>query len=73
MQDSVKNITCKSPNLIVFNSGADSRLRNLYGKTPSIFFGPSGENAHAPNEYVLIDEVIGCTKALALCIIKWCC
>ena len=44
-----------------------------YSGIPTISIGPETlENAHAPDEYVEIDQLIGSTKVLALIILKWC-
>ena len=41
---------------------------------PGISFGPGdlSMGAHGPNEYVPIDQLIECTKTLALFIVEWC-
>lgn len=41
---------------------------------PGVSFGPGDLNmgVHGPNEYVPIDQLIQCTKVLALFITKWC-
>jgi len=34
---------------------------NAFGKImPTIVFGPKGENAHGPNEFVYIDSIVRC-------------
>ena len=44
-----------------------------YSNIPTISIGPETlENAHAPDEYVEIDQLISSTKVLALIILKWC-
>lgn len=39
---------------------------------PVVCFGPVGGNAHAPNEYVSIKELVDLTKIFALIIFNWC-
>ena len=44
-----------------------------YSNIPTISIGPETlENAHAPDEYVEIDQLIKTTKLLALIILRWC-
>jgi acetylornithine deacetylase len=44
-----------------------------YSKIPTISIGPETlENAHAPDEFIEIDQLIDSTKALALIIMRWC-
>ena len=55
-----------------FPAGCDMRLRVLYGKTPSIVFGPGDISlAHRVDEFIRIDELVFFTKILALGILKW--
>jgi acetylornithine deacetylase len=44
-----------------------------YSNIPTISIGPATlENAHAPDEYVEIEQLISSTKVLALIILRWC-
>ncbi len=44
-----------------------------YSNIPTISIGPETiENAHAPNEYMEIEQLINSTKILALIILRWC-
>jgi len=44
-----------------------------YSNIPTISIGPETlENAHAPDEYMEIDQLISSTKILALIILRWC-
>jgi len=52
--------------------GCDMRLRVLYGRTPSIIFGPGDISlAHRIDEFIRIDELVFFTKILALGMLKW--
>lgn len=42
-------------------------------RTPTINFGPGDPSqAHQPNEHVSIDDLVTCTKVIALAIARWC-
>jgi acetylornithine deacetylase len=44
-----------------------------YSNIPTISIGPETlENAHAPDEYMEIEQLISSTKVLALIILRWC-
>jgi acetylornithine deacetylase len=51
----------------------DTYMYTNYGHMPTVMFGP-GEiyRAHAPDEYVTVDELVLATKVLALLIAAWC-
>lgn len=51
--------------------GMDTRFAPFFNM-PAVSFGPNGGNVHGVNEYVDIDSVLDCTKALAAFIIDWC-
>lgn len=50
----------------------DAFISNLYFNTPTVLLGPGGGNAHARDEYVLIDDVIELTKQYAHLMVEWC-
>jgi acetylornithine deacetylase len=50
----------------------DAFMFHLYSKTPPLIFGPGGGNAHAPNEFVYIKDLITLTKVFTSTIIDWC-
>lgn len=54
------------------DAATDSMIFNLYTDTPAIVFGPTGGGAHSPDEYVEIDGLLDCTKALAVTIADFC-
>jgi acetylornithine deacetylase len=47
------------------------RLLIHEGGTPTVIFGPGmPEVAHAPNEYVALDDVLHCARALAVWLLR---
>ena len=38
---------------------------------PTISFGPSGAGMHAPNEYVVVDDLVACSQAYALAALRF--
>ena len=54
-----------------------STIFNLYTDTADIptrplSYGPTGDGFHAPDEYVDVDGLVGCTKFLAVAILDFC-
>ena len=49
----------------------DGFIFNLHSPTPVVVFGPRGGNAHAPDEWVNIEDLITLTKTYALTIADW--
>jgi acetylornithine deacetylase/succinyl-diaminopimelate desuccinylase-like protein len=52
-------------------AGCDSRFGTRFG-VPSVTFGPCGDNAHAPDEWVDLPSVSRCALAVARAVIDWC-
>jgi acetylornithine deacetylase len=50
----------------------DTGIFNLYSPTPALTLGPRGGNAHAADEYVLVDDVVTLTRIYARAIRAWC-
>lgn len=50
----------------------DTYMFNLYSPTPALTLGPRGGNAHAADEYVLVEDVITLTRIYARTILAWC-
>jgi len=67
----VKDVTGEDL-LVAGGGGCDLRLPVLYGDTPSILFGPAGGRIHSTDEYIEFEQVIACSKILALTAVKWC-
>jgi acetylornithine deacetylase len=59
--------------VVGFPAGCDMRIRVLYGKTPSLLFGPGDLRfAHRVDECIDIEELLRYTKTLALGMLEWC-
>ena len=53
--------------------GADMRLLVHQGQTPTVIFGPGNvRHAHAPDEFVTIDDLVAATRTLALTTLRFC-
>lgn len=62
-----------NPQLSGFGAHSDIGLPGTLGQTPTVNFGP-GDPAlsHQPNEHVSIPDLVVCTKAIALTLVRWC-
>jgi acetylornithine deacetylase len=49
----------------------DAFVFNHFSPTPCAILGPRGGNAHAPDEWVYVDDLIALTKAFALTMAEW--
>jgi acetylornithine deacetylase len=49
----------------------DGFVFNLHSPTPVVIFGPRGGNAHAPDEWVDVEDLVTLTKTYALTIADW--
>jgi acetylornithine deacetylase len=51
----------------------DGALLTLFARTPSPAFGPGNlSRAHAPNEWIGVDELVQAAKAYARAVTRWC-
>jgi len=50
----------------------DVYVFNLYSPTPCVILGPRGANAHAPDEWVMIQDLLDLTRIFALTAVDWC-
>ncbi|WP_455916650.1 M20 family metallopeptidase [Pantoea agglomerans] len=68
---SAVNEAAMPPALVGFGAHSDIGLPGLFG-TPTVNFGP-GDPAlcHQPNEHVPVADLIACTTAIALAIVRW--
>jgi len=66
-------VTGKEPVIGGRQGAADTRFLNLYGKTPTVIFGPGSTAVmHADDEWVSIDDYMTAIKVMALSIYDWC-
>ena len=66
-------VTGKEPVISGRQGAADTRFLNLYGKTPTVIFGPGSTAVmHADDEWVSIDDYMTAIKVMALSIYDWC-
>ena len=50
----------------------DSFMFNLHSQTPAVIWGPKGGNAHAPDEYIDVEDFFNLVKLYALTMVEWC-
>ena len=73
LSDSHREIVGKEPQFQGVPYGSDLRLFTNHGKIPAILYGQGDVvHAHSVNEFVPLEEVITCTKVLALTIYQTC-
>ena len=66
-------VTGRKPVISGRQGAADTRFLNLYGKTPTVIFGPGSTAVmHADDEWVSIDDYMTAIKVMALSIHDWC-
>ncbi|MBX3567102.1 MAG: M20/M25/M40 family metallo-hydrolase [Rhizobiaceae bacterium] len=53
------------------NFGGDGYLFNRYFDTPTVHLGPSGGNAHGPDEWVSVESLVSLTEVLLLTASRW--
>jgi acetylornithine deacetylase len=50
----------------------DAYVFNLHSPTPALILGPGGGGAHAPDEHVLVDDLLALTRICARFVVRWC-
>jgi acetylornithine deacetylase len=50
----------------------DMFVFNTFADTPAVVFGPNGGGAHAPDEYVIVDDLRTCVEVYMNLAIRWC-
>ena len=59
------------------DSWCDGATLTRFAGTPTVAFGPSGSDggrtvAHTVDEFVPIDDLVGCAQALAIAALRFC-
>jgi acetylornithine deacetylase len=73
MSQSYRAVKGAEPRSIGMAGASDSMIFSLYSRTPALVFGPgSGRAAHAPDEFVELEQVVDACKILALTILRFC-
>lgn len=71
--DAARAVTGREPRFEGMSAGTDMRLLVNEGGTPALLFGPGDlALAHAPDEFVPVDEVIAAARTLALTALRFC-
>ena len=71
--DAFSAATGAAPRLEGMTYGADMRLLVNVGHTPTVMFGPGDvRNAHRPDEFVPIADLVAVTRTLALTALRFC-
>jgi len=66
-------VTGKSPGIEGMTYASDMRHLVNTGKTPTLLFGPGDvRNAHGPDEYVPVEELVAAVRTLALAALRFC-
>jgi len=70
---SYQQVTGHNPRIYGMAAACDAMMFNLYSTTPAVIFGPGTfAVAHAPDEYIEIEELVRATKIMAHAIVSWC-
>jgi acetylornithine deacetylase len=72
MQRATTEVLGAEAPLSALNGGCDAYVRSVFGHTPTIVFGPTGEHAHGADEWVDIDSLVAAATVLAITIAEWC-
>lgn len=72
MQDAVRTAQEEEPVLGFMPAWTDAGVLNGYGKIPTVVMGAGGDAAHAPNEYVPVDDMVKEALICALTAINFC-
>ena len=73
LAESHRDIVGSKPKLNGVPYGSDLRLFTNHGKIPAVLYGPGNvAHAHTVNEFISLEEVVTCTKVLALTIYRTC-
>ena len=56
----------------IVSTATDSRFFDVHFGIPSVCYGPTGGQVHAPDEWVDLESMRTCTKVLAGALVDWC-
>ena len=65
------SVTGQPPTYAAAPFACDGFMFNLHSPTPLVILGPRGANAHAPDEWVEVEDLVTLTKTYALTILDW--
>jgi acetylornithine deacetylase len=71
--DNGKKLTHRELLIDAATFGNDFFAFSNYGNTPVVVFGPGGDNVHAPDEYVILQDLLDLSKIFAALIYDFCC
>jgi acetylornithine deacetylase len=67
----LRSVTGEPPAFGPAPFACDAFVFNLHSPTPVVILGPRGGNAHAPDEWVDVEDLVTLTKVYALTIADW--
>ena len=71
LSENLELVTGEAPSHAPAPFACDAFMFQLHSSTPVVIFGPRGANAHAPDEWVEIEDLVTLTKTYALTIADW--
>jgi len=72
LKSTITEVTGCEPNIDLADGPSDSFVVNRYFDSQAVMFGARGGNAHAANEYVIVEDLVKVTKTLAFFALDWC-
>ena len=67
----LNQVTGRVPSFEPAPFACDGFIFNLHSPTPLVILGPRGANAHAPDEWVELEDLVSLAKTYALTIADW--
>ena len=68
----VESVTGKPAEVLSAFPPCDLFVFNKFSGIPALVFGPGGGNAHAPDEYVFVDDLLACAEVYVNLALTWC-
>ena len=68
----VKEHTGEEPKVGGASFSCDLAIYGENGNMPAVIIGPRGDNLHAPDEWVLVEDILTLTGIFALLTGSWC-